>query len=156
EGARTGGSPRQRFRRALVVSEVALAVVLVIGCGLVVKSFVRVQKVDVGFRPEGLTTAEIEITRKSYPKPDDVGRFWQQLADELRAQPGVEKVTVMTGLPPLRQVDANDAFFPGAKMPPAGPEHNIDFWNTVGDDYFETMGMRLLAGRFLQPSDTAD
>jgi putative ABC transport system permease protein len=155
EGQRTVGAPRQRFRRGLVITEVALAVVLVIGCGLVVKSFIRLSAVDPGFRPEGVVTGQIEIVEKTYPKPEDMLAFWLRLEDELGAQPGVTSVSLVGGLPPARQINANDAQFEGV---PETPQliHNIDFWNPVGADYFRTMGLRLVRGRFLGPEDTAD
>jgi predicted permease len=156
EGQRTSGAPRQRFRGALVVFEMALGVVLVIGCGLVIKSFVRLSDVDPGFRPGGLVTAQLEIVDKTYPTPEARQAFWTRLRDELAAQPGVSSATVMTGLPPSRRINANDAVFEGKTPTPDGPAHNIDFWQTVGDDFFETMGMRLVAGRLLRPGDTAE
>jgi putative ABC transport system permease protein len=156
EGQRTSGAPRQRFRSALVVFEVALGLVLVIGCGLVIKSFVRLQNVEPGFRPEGLVSGQLEIVDKTYPTPESRQQFWARLQEQLRAQPGMQSVTVMTGLPPSRRINANDANFEGKTQTQDGPAFNIDFWQTVGDDFFETMGMRLLAGRFLRPSDTAE
>ena len=155
EGQRSSTSSRQRFRSSLVVFEVALGVVLVIGCGLVIKSFVRLQSVDPGFRPEGLVSGQIEIVDKTYPTPESRHAFWQRLHEQLGAQPGVQSVTIMTGLPPSRRINANDAQFEGKTQTKDGPAHNIDFWQTVGDDFFETMGMRLVAGRFLRPSDAA-
>jgi predicted permease len=156
EGQRSTSSTRQRFRSALVVFEVAVAVVLVIGCGLVIKSFVRLQEVELGFRPENLVSGNVEIVDKSYPTPESRLAFWLRAQEELRAQPGVEKATVMTGMPPWRRINANDAVFEGKTPSPDGPAFNIDFWQSVGDDFFETMGMRLIAGRFLRSSDTAD
>src|SRR5262249_21706441 len=76
---RTAGSPRQRLRRALVVAEVSLAVVLVIGCGLVMSSFVRLQRVDPGFKPAGLVSGHIEIVDKTYPQNRDRQAFWSHL-----------------------------------------------------------------------------
>jgi putative ABC transport system permease protein len=156
EGQRTSGPPRQRFRRALVISEVSLAVVLVIGCGLVIKSFVRLQQVDPGFRPDGLVSGQVEIVDKSYPTPADLLAFWTRLQDRLRAEPGVASATLMTGRPPTRLINANDAIFEGKTETPQGPVHNVDFWQTVGDDFFETMGIRLVSGRFLRRGDTLD
>src|SRR5262249_25099249 len=126
EGQRTVGSPRQRFRRVLVISEVALAVVLVIGCGPGVRSFIRLSHVDPGFRPDGLVTAQIEIVDKTYPKNEDRLAFWLRLEQELKAQPGITSASLITGLPPLRQINANDAQFEGV---PETPQliHNIDF-----------------------------
>ena len=154
DGMRTATGQRQRFRRVLVVVEVALAMVLVIGCGLVVKSFVRLSQVDTGFRPAGLATGQVEIVDKTYPKDDDVIAFWRNLEEITARQPGVEAVTVMGGLPPTRKVNANDAEFEGKAQGKDGPVQNIDFWQFAGDDFFQTLGMRLVAGRFLDANDT--
>ncbi len=156
EGMRAVGSPRQRFRRALVIGEVSMAVVLVIGCGLVIKSFVKLQQVDPGFNPEGLVTGQVEIVDKLYPEAEDKSAFWVRLQDRLRSQPGVRSATLMAGRPPVRRLNANDARFEGKTPTPDGPAHNIDFWQTVGDDFFETMGIRLVSGRFLRAGDTME
>jgi len=156
EGQRATGSPRQRFRRSLVVSEVALAVILVIGCGLVIKSFAHLQEVDPGFRPDGLVAGHVELVEKSYPKDADTLAFWKRALDEVRAQPGVASATLMHGMPPYREIDANDADFEGKVFEKGrGPVPNIDFWQIVGDDFFTTMGIRLVAGRFLDKGDVA-
>jgi putative ABC transport system permease protein len=154
DGSRSVTGQRQRFRRVLVVVEVALAVVLVIGCGLVVKSFVRLSQVDTGFRPAGLATGQIEITDKTYPKDEDAIAYWRNLEDMTARQPGVTAVTVMGGLPPWRRINANDAQFEGKTEDKDGPAFNIDFWQFAGDDYFHTLGLRLVAGRFLDQNDT--
>src|SRR5437773_3969278 len=108
---------------------------LVIGCGLVVESFVRLSRVDTGFRPEGLVTGQVEIVEKSYPNDDDVLGFWNRLLDEVRAQPGVEKATLALDLPPSRRLMANDAEFEGKTFKRGeGPVPNIDFWQATADD----------------------
>ncbi len=156
EGQRSAGAPRQRLRQALVVSEVALAVVLVVATGLVIKSFVRLQHVDPGFRPGGLVTGQIELAAKQYPRDADVIAFFLRLQDGLRGEPGVDSVTLMSGLPPARRINASDAAFEGGTETGDGPVANIDFWQFVGDDFFATLGMHLVRGRWLGPGDTAD
>jgi len=146
-------STRQRFRRALVVAEVALSVVLVIGCGLVIRSFNRLQQVNVGFNPDGLLTMNLEVLPAIYPEKEATNAFWDRLLRDLRAIPGVKSATLMSGLPPFRRVNANDFFFEGKTPKPEGPAWNVDFWNTVADGYFETMGIALRDGRLFSPSD---
>src|SRR5262249_35463517 len=104
EGTRTAGSPRQRFRRGLVVSEVALAVVLVIGCGLVVEGFVKLRRVDVGSPPDGLLTGQVELTEKSYPNAAAMNAFWDRLMADVRALPGVSHATLLIDIPPNRRL----------------------------------------------------
>jgi putative ABC transport system permease protein len=146
-------STRQRFRRALVVIEVALSVVLVIGCGLVIRSFNRLQQVNVGFNPDGLLTMNLEVLPAIYPKNEAVNDFWDRLLRDVRAIPGVKAATLMSGLPPFRRVNANDIHFDGKTPKPEGPQWNVDFWNTVADGYFETMGIPLKDGRLFGASD---
>jgi putative ABC transport system permease protein len=147
-------SPRQRFRRALVVAEVAMAVVLVIGCGLVIRSFNRLQKVNVGFNPDGLINMNLELLTKTYPSNEMAGAFWDRLIADLQAIPGVKSAALMTGLPPFRRVNANDIWFDG-KAPPGkdGPVWNVDFWNSVSAGYFATMGIPLKEGRLFDATD---
>ncbi len=148
-------SPRQRFRRVLVVAEVAMAVVLVIGCGLVIRSFNRLQHVNVGFNPDGLLTMNVELPPKTYPTDDAANAFWDRLLRELRVIPGVKSATLMDGLPPFRSVNANDLWLEGKTKRDDGPVWNTDFWNTVADNYFETMGIKLKDGRLFTPGDGA-
>ncbi len=151
----TGGKARLRARRALVIAEIALAVVLVIGCTVMVRSFVKLQQVELGFRPDHLLTLELELPKKTYPEvTPDV--FWRRLDERLRGLPGVTGATMMSGLPPQRPINANDLNFPGRTPPPSGTgvPWNVDYWQMVGDGFFETMKMRIVKGRGLLPSDS--
>jgi putative ABC transport system permease protein len=154
EGARGSGGPaRQRFRRALVIAEIGMAVVLVTGCGLMIKSFARLTRSDPGFRPEGLLTAQLEIPTKRYSTPEAMMGYWQRVSERLAALPGATGATVMTGLPPNRPINANDIRFEDKTPSRDGPVWNVDYWQTVGPTYFDTMGVRLVAGRFLDGRD---
>jgi len=107
-----------------VIVEVALAVVLVIGCGLMIKSFARVQQVDVGFNPDGLVTMQLDLPRRTYPDDNQINAFWDRLLVELRAIPGVASASIMSAcsIPPGH---ANDMYFEarrsGATAPTASP-----------------------------------
>ena len=150
EGGRTTtGGARLRIRRGLVVVEIALAVVLVIGCGLMLRSFSRVQEVDLGYDPDGLITMQIELPEKTYPKWQSVVTAWERLSADVRALPDVQHATLMSGMPPDRKIMANDIFFVGRAREPEGqgPVWNVDYWQIVGDDYFDTMRVRRLSGR---------
>ena len=153
DGQRIAGSPRQRLRRALVVAEVALAVVLLIGCGLMTQSFVRLTRVDLGFTASALSTGQLEIASSAYAEDGPARGYWLRLQDRLRALPGVTGASVMSGLPPARRLQSNGIELVGKARSPSGPEWNVDFIQVVGDDFFETMKMRLVAGRFLRPGD---
>lgn len=151
----TGSKARQRVRRGLVIAEVALAVVLVVGCAVMVKSFIRLQRVDLGMKPDHMLTAEIEIPAKVYTDAASGNQFWQRLEDKLVALPGVVDATLVGGLPPTRRLMANDIEFPGRAHTPDDAPWNVDYWNIIGDRTIETLGMRLVRGRALGPSDTA-
>jgi len=155
----TGSPTRLRVRRALVIGEIALAVVLVIGCSVMVRAFVRLQHVELGMKPDHLLTFEIELPPKTYP--GGTGNiFWERLQERLRALPGVASATLMDGMPPARPINANDIYFPDKTPPPRGfnmgPIWNVDYWQTVGDDFTDAVGARLLRGRVITKTDTAD
>lgn len=152
----TGSKARLRARRALVIAEIALAAVLVIGCTVMVRSFMKLQQVELGFRPDHLLTFELELPKKTYPGASgDV--FWRRLADRLRGLPGVDGVTMFDGMPPQRPINANDLNFPGKTRPgPGGVVWNVDYWQIVGDDFVETMGLRVTKGRALSRSDSEE
>jgi predicted permease len=155
----TGSKTRLRVRRALVITEVALAVVLVVGCGVMVKSFLRLQEVDLGIDPERVLTAEIELPTKNYPDGAARVGFWHRLQDRIAGLPGVDSVSLLGALPLQRGLNANDIGFPGRTPPDKAdttqPVWNVDFWQTVGDDAMAALGARLVAGRSFGPTDTA-
>jgi putative ABC transport system permease protein len=152
-GRTTATIESNRVRAVLVVAELALALVLLVGSGLMLRAFVRLQHVDVGLRPERLLTLRLALPAAVYPENAAVIQFWSDLQQRLRALPGVEAVTFMSGLPPSRRLDANDTQIEGLVPRPGGPIHNIDFYQTAGDRFFETMGIRLLEGRLFDERD---
>jgi putative ABC transport system permease protein len=149
----TVGSARLWLRRSLVVSELALAVVLVVGSGLMLRSFAALQSVDPGFRPEGLLTFRLFLPPGSHADAERQSIFIEQLSDRVRGTPGVSAVSSMSGLPPNRRLNANDMDFEGIERSPDGPPHNVDFWQFVTADYFETMEIPLVEGRFFEAQD---
>ena len=149
----TAGASRQRLRRLLVVSEVALAVILIVGSGLMLRSFAALQDVDPGFEPDGLLTFRLFLPSSDYPQPTDQVAFFERLIQEGSSQPGVERVALMSGLPPNRSVNANDMEFEGIEPTPDGPPLNVDYWQFITTDYFETMRISLIEGRLFTASD---
>jgi putative ABC transport system permease protein len=153
-GRGTAGSvASNRFRSALVSSELALALVLLIGTGLMIRAFWKLTEVNPGFRPEGLLTLRVNLPVTVYPKSANVDRFWQSVQEKIAAIPGVESSTAMSGLPPERPINANDTQIEKFTPVPGGPGNNIDYWQVVGDHFFETMGTRLLEGRLFDARD---
>jgi putative ABC transport system permease protein len=150
----TAGSARARVRSGLVMAEVALAVVLVIGAGLLMRSFQKLMGVDAGFDRERLATFGLVLPGAAYPKPESRVAFFNRLTQRLGQIPGVGGVAVMTGLPPNRAVNANDVDFETYTPAPGQlPAENVDYFQTVSLDYLKTMGIPLVRGRGFEPTD---
>lgn len=149
----TAGSARHHLRRLLVVSEIAMAVVLVVGSGLMLRSFAALQNVDPGFDAQGLLSFRLYLPGATYPDATAQISFLERLQEEMVAVPGVESVTLMNGLPPIRRINANTMEFDGIEETPDGPPHNVDFWQFVMDDYFSTMKIPLIEGRLFSRDD---
>ena len=152
-GQRTsGGGGSHRLRKTLVVAEIALAVIPVVGSGLMIRAFWKLRQVDVGFDPRGVTAFNLQLPFSRYQNPDRL-RFATQLEERLAALPGVTSASVAFGLPPLRPINANDTDIEDYQGTPDGPAENVDYWNTVHEGYFKTMGIRTIEGRTFEASD---
>jgi predicted permease len=149
----TAGGARARVRSTLVAAEVALAVVLVIGAGLLLRSFWNLMSVDAGFNRSKLSTFGLVLPTTTYATPQHRVDFFRRVTTELRQVPGVQSTAAMTGLPPVRQVNANDTDFEGYQAPPDGPFENVDYYQTVTLDYLATMGIPLVEGRDFSLAD---
>jgi putative ABC transport system permease protein len=149
----TAGSARARVRAGLVTAEVALAVVLVVGAGLLLRSFQKLMTADAGFSREHLTTFGLVLPGATYPKPESRAAFFDRLMERLRQRSGVTGVATMTGLPPARDVDANDVMFEGYTPGPDQPAGNVDYFQTVSLDYLRTMGIPVVKGRGFERTD---
>ncbi|MFI5230493.1 MAG: ADOP family duplicated permease [Gemmatimonadales bacterium] len=150
----TAGAARNRVRRALVVAELSLAVMLVIGAGLLLESVWNLTRVDAGFGRENLTTFSLSLPGKVYK--DSVRRvaFFDRVTQQLAAVPGVMGAAAMTGLPPQRPVNANDTQFEGyTPVQPDDPPNNVDYYQFATPTYFTTMGIPIVSGRGFGPSD---
>ncbi|HUP21588.1 MAG TPA: ABC transporter permease [Thermoanaerobaculia bacterium] len=152
-GQRTSASGgAARLRRLLVVTELALAVGLVVGAGLMVRSLDRLLSVDAGFDPRGLTSFQLSLPVSRYPDAGTQTAFFDRLLASLESVPGIAGAAAINGLPPLRDVNANDMDFEGVE-PSADTPFNIDYWQFVTDRAVETLGIRLLEGRSFGPGD---
>jgi putative ABC transport system permease protein len=154
-GQRTIGVGGQGVRKALVVTEIALAVVLVIGSGLMIRAFWKLQQVNTGFDPNGVLSFSVNLPGTAYKNPDRL-RFASTLEQRLAGLPGVSSASLAGGLPPLRRINANDTEIEGYQMTPDAPAQNVDYWNVVGNDYFKTMKIRTIEGRVFEPADDND
>ncbi len=149
------GAARHHVRRGLVMAEVALAVMLVIGAGLLLRTVANLTDVDAGFDRSRLVTFSMALPVAAYPQPLARAQLYQQLLGKLRALPGVQSATAMSGLPPNRPLNANDTDIDNYTAPPEGPFENVDYYQNVLTDYFDTMGIPIVQGRSFQPSDAA-
>lgn len=152
EGGRSGVGQRQRrLRDALVVVEVALALVLLVGAGLLIRSFWKLQQADPGFNPERVLTASLSLPNARYGDAPKVTAFQQQLLERVAALPGVQSAGLTSDLP-WTGYDENAGFtIEGKTFPPndgAGGRYHF-----VSEDYFRTVGMPLVAGRFFNAND---
>jgi len=152
-GARGAGGTegKHRVRNALVMAEVALALILLICASLLIQSFARLGRVDTGMRTDHLFTASIGLPEAAYPKPENIITFFDQLVPRLRAIPGVESVTTTWPLPlsgsnNVSSFDIEENPAPEGQQPDS--PHRI-----VGPDYFKTMGIPVREGRGFEPTD---
>ena len=142
----------QTLRKGLVIAEIALAVILVIGSGLMIRAFWKLQQVKAGFDPSGVVSFSLNLPPVKYKSPERL-QFVNTLEQKLSTIPGVTAVSIASGLPPLRRINANDTEIEGYQQTPDSPAQNVDYWNIVGNDYFKTMKIRLLEGRTFAPQD---
>ncbi|HEY7306995.1 MAG TPA: ABC transporter permease [Bryobacteraceae bacterium] len=142
-----------RFRRVLVIAQMAMAFLLVAGAGLMVRGFWKLQQVSPGFNPDHLLTFSVNLPETTYKDQAARQRFWTEVQEQLSRLPGVRSVTMMDGLPPLRPENDNDTDIEGFVKVPGGPIQNVAYYQSAGDHFFETLGARLVEGRFLEPRD---
>ena len=153
EGERgTEGFRRNRLRSTLVVSEVALALILLIGTGLMLRSFVHLQEVDPGFKPDHLLTMEISLPEARYADPQKA-TFFAQLLEGVRALPGVQTAGAIGHLPLAGDIESYAMQVEG--RPPLPNEYANPECHVVEPGYFEAMKIRLVAGRYFDARDGA-
>jgi putative ABC transport system permease protein len=145
EGDR-GGSASRRTHAALVVAEVALSIVMLAGALLMVRSFVRLQEQNLGFDADRVLSARLVLPRYRYDGPPRVAAFTRALVDRLKALPGVERVGVTNYLPLSGWWGTETFYVEGRPEPSPGAEPSADY-RVASEDYFASMGIRLLAGR---------
>lgn len=149
----TGSQARRRTLSAVVVGQVALALTLLIGTGLVFRSLQQVQSTDPGFRLDGVLTYQIDLPYSAYPETDKRRAFFAQHLEEVRALPGVTSAGLVSGLPLTGFSDGKFLDVQGrTKQEPTEKEHAV-LHLIAAPGYFETMGIRLRAGRFFRAQD---
>jgi putative ABC transport system permease protein len=151
----SSGRETHLVRSALVVTQIALALVLLVASGLMARSFWSLRNVNPGWIADHLLTVRLSLPRASYPTSDDAARFYDQLTDRLRAVPGVSRVGTVRGFP-MSGSNSNNGFavedfpVPEGQLPPIVRTN----WATAG--YFEAMGIPLEEGRTCERRDTEE
>jgi putative ABC transport system permease protein len=156
QGGRTSGpgASRQRFRQLLVVFQVSMAVMLVIGAGLLIKSFWRLQQVDPGFKAENVLSLGLTLPQSKYPDAPQVNSFYSQLIERISGLPGVESVAIAYDHP--LSADWIDSFLiEGKPTPPTGEQPAANF-EPVSWDYFRTVAAQIISGRQFTAQDDQD
>jgi len=156
EGLREGRSlttlkSGQRFRSALVVVQTALAIVLLVGAGLLIRSLGSLQRIDLGFRPDHALTMRISLPAASHATAEAVVGFYGRLLDQVRSLPGVRAAGAVRSLPLASEIGDFWLMVDGY-VPPPGTNAKGD-WEIVTDGYLEAMGERLVRGRSFTPAD---
>lgn len=158
EGGRDAASASgSGWRSALVVSEMALALVLLIGAGLLLRSFTKLLRVDTGYQPENTLTFQMDLPETRYPDAHHRSTFWQEMMTRIEAAPGVEAVGATSKLPLTAVGDSGSVFVedlpasqPGSPAPCGYFEADECF---VTPGYFRSLGVQLVSGRWLEEGD---
>lgn len=157
EGGRTGsaGGGHSWLRGALVVGEIATALVLLATAGLLLRSFDKMRSVDLGYRPDHVLAANFSLPRKQYATQAAVDTFDHELLLRVQQLPGVKYAGFTTFLP-ANGSNSNSTFVAEGYVAPKGSNMNLATWIQVEGDYLQAMQIPLLAGRYLTSADTSD
>jgi putative ABC transport system permease protein len=155
EGGRTGtpGSGHARLRAALVIGEIAIALVLLVASGLLLRSFEKMRAVDLGFRPDHILAASFSLPQKQYATQASVNEFNDELIRRLQQVPGVRSTGITSFLPGSGN-QGGITFVAEGYVATKDANMNLATWAIVHGDYLQVMGIPLLSGRFFTPADT--
>ena len=156
DGARgSSGGPRKNLARSvLVISEVALSLMLLVGAGLLLKSFVRLQNTDPGFDASQVVTLDIPLSRQRYDTPEKQEHFFEQLVVKTKSLPGVQASGLVNNLPLSNQVDKLSFNVAGREPYPLGSQPTAHY-TVVTPGYFDVLKISLRRGRMFSETDTA-
>ncbi|HEV2663956.1 MAG TPA: ABC transporter permease, partial [Blastocatellia bacterium] len=153
-GARSAIHSSNRMRNLLVISEVALALVLLAGAGLLIRSFVRLQNVETGFDPKNVLTMQFSLSGVNYDEGEQIAAFYQRLVERLQSAPGVRSAAAISRVPLAGDRSTSGLNIEGRPAPP-GEQREVHY-RVVTPGYFKTMGIPLRAGRDLTEQDNAE
>ena len=154
EGGRgaTGGAGGLRVRNLLVVSEIALSLVLLVGAGLLIRSFLRLQQFDLGFNPNNLATMRIQLPGTKYREPAQVDAFYKQLLERIESVPGVKSVGAISDVFLTDTPNSTNFSIEGRPVPIGSDSIEVPL-DSVSPGYFRAMGIPLLSGREFDDRD---
>jgi putative ABC transport system permease protein len=157
EGGRsaTQAATRRRWRDLLVVTELALAMMLLISAGLLVKSLWRLQQVELGVNPERVLTMQLVLLGQQYQEPQQVRDFYSRLVEQTQALPGVSAAAVSNSLPPDETEFSSDFTIEGRSVAP-DKQPQIAYFLRVSPDYFRAFDIHLRSGRYFNAGDVAN
>ena len=153
-GRNASANASHRLRSAMVVTEIALAVVLLVGAGLMMKSLFRLLQTNVGFKTENVLTMSVVLPPSKYTQPNQQISFNDQLRERVQSLPGVSAAGTVNILP-LNAGNTTRFYIDGDPVPQPGKEVESNI-RTVSDDYFTALGVPLIAGRMFDPRDHAE
>jgi len=146
---------RNWMRSALIVTEVAISLMLLVGAGLLINSFWRLLKTDAGFDPKGVLAMDIPLSRTTYTKPEQRSAAFEQLIARMKSLPGVRDVSVTSNVP-LTDFDVELSFQIEGRAPYKPGEEATSDYTVTGADYFRTMNIPLMQGRVFTDQDNAN
>jgi predicted permease len=153
EGGRSGSSGRQGLRGVLVVAEIAISLVLLVGSGLLIRSFVALNHVSAGFDDRNLLTFDISLSSKEFKEAPKVHRFFKEFLEKIETLPGVESVAT-TELLPLGGSDSENQFYVSNRPKPSPSELPLAMFYLTSPGYLKAMRIPLQQGRFFEERDT--
>ncbi len=153
EGGRgtSAGKARRRLRNVLVAAEIALATVLLVGAGLMVRGFRAMVDHGEAIQPETLLTMRLAITDNKYPQKAQVAEFYRRVLEQIQALPGVRSAAAVTALPYSNDSSGRNFLIEGRPLEPGNPPNGM--YQVTSPNYFQTLRVPLLDGRFLRDSD---
>jgi putative ABC transport system permease protein len=153
DGHGTDPRSRRRLRSALVVAEIGLSLMLLIGAGLLLRSFAKAAGVDLGFRPQGVLTMQLSLPPARYPDADSEIRFEREVRRRVGALPGVRSASVAQSMPLFDDNSTGGFWVEGQPRPPPGSDQISSMQYDATPGFLETMGARLLRGRDVRDDD---
>jgi putative ABC transport system permease protein len=151
----TESAGKRRWRNLFVITELALAVMLLTGAGLLIKSLWRLQQVDLGISSERVLTMQLGLRGQRYQKPEQARDFNTRLVEQTRSLPGVSAAAVSNSLPP-DDTDFSSDFTIEGRPAPSNKDPQIAYFNKVSPEYFRALGIPLRKGRSFTGADSAD